>query len=53
MSNADADLEEFVASLDLPAEQKRDRRVEQWLFIRGTLILLFVVAVVVVRSLLL
>lgn len=53
MSNADADLEEFVAGLDLPAEQRRERRVEQWLFVRGTLILLFVVVIVVVRSLLL
>ena len=46
-------LDEFVAGLDMVGEQRSERRVETWLFLRAVLILLFVIGVVIVRSLLL
>lgn len=46
-------LEQFVAGLDMAGEQRSERRVETWLFLRAVLILLFVIGVVVIRSLLL
>lgn len=53
MSESEKTLDEFVAGLDMADEQRSERRVETWLFVRALLILLFVIAVVVIRSLLL
>ncbi len=53
MNESEKSLDEFVAGLDTVAEQRRERRAEMWLFFRGTMILLFVLFVVLVRSLLL
>ncbi len=41
---------ELERSLDLDEERGVLRRVETWIFLRGMIILLFVIAVVILRS---
>jgi hypothetical protein len=43
----------YEQTLELEEERKQLRRTETWIFFRAFLILLFVIAVVIVRSMLL